>query len=298
LQGKYKQNLAAWGVKLPHDDILCFNFDCSNKLRVLPAVYMFLLPEKDVPPLVLGVCGQCAQYSNDELLTLVRNQFGHHYGLKQQAPANSAQVTLEFPPGIGFTIAGVSFVMPGRDTPSIPGGPAVFVDLLEAGRLPEFMTLRRGISNCHGITTELYHDLDDAGCAQSFAFKRGSTGLLKSPNDPNGLHSWLEINGWAIDARQTAPADGSRSPAPTKGKAEMTETTLDIIPASLPAAGWTQLRTAARGPFACQPLAAELVFDPYRRKNPKISATSIRVYEPSNIRKRSTKSSPGRGSGV
>jgi hypothetical protein len=160
---------------------------------------MVLLQEKDTSPLMMGVCDQCAQYSNDELLTLVRDQFGKHYGLDQQAPTDSAKVALEFPPGIGFNIAGVPFFMPGRDTPSIPGGPNVFVDLLEAGRLPEYMTLRRGISNCHGITGALYRDLDDAGWAQSFAFKRGSCEVLKSKHDPDGLHSWLEINGWAID---------------------------------------------------------------------------------------------------
>src|SRR6516225_989997 len=36
------------------------------------------------------LCDQCAQYNNNELLTLVRDQFGKHYGLDQQAPADSA----------------------------------------------------------------------------------------------------------------------------------------------------------------------------------------------------------------
>jgi hypothetical protein len=165
---------------------------------------MFLLLEKDVSLLILGVCGQCAQYSNDELLTLVRDQFGEHYGLDQQAPAGSAKVALELPPGIGFHVAGVPFFMPGRNISSIPGGPNVFADLLEAGRLPEYMTLRRGISNCHGITNALYRDLDDAGWAQSFAFKRGSCEVLKSEHDSDGMHSWLEINGWAIDVANGA----------------------------------------------------------------------------------------------
>jgi hypothetical protein len=159
---------------------------------------MILLQEKDVSPLILGVCVQCAQYSNAELVTLVRDQFGKHYGLDQQAPANSARVELEFPPGIGFNIAGVSFVMPGREARSIPGGPNVFVDLLEAGQLREFMSLRRGISNCHGITNALYRDLKDAGWVPPFALKCGSSELLKSKHDPDGLHSWMEINGWAI----------------------------------------------------------------------------------------------------
>jgi hypothetical protein len=144
-----------------------------------------------------------------------KGQFGKHYGLDQQAPANSAKVALEFPPGVWFSIAGVTFAMPGRETPSIPGGPNIFVDLLEAGQLREFMILRRGISNCHGITNALHRDLKDAGRAQRFAFKRGSSELLKSEHDPDGMHSWLEINGWVIDA-----ANGADRPViivPTEG---------------------------------------------------------------------------------
>jgi hypothetical protein len=66
------------------------------------------------------------------------------------------------------------------------------------------MALRRGIGNCHGITNALRRDLKDAGWAQSFAFKRGSCEVLKSEHDPDGLHSWLEINGWAIDVANGA----------------------------------------------------------------------------------------------
>ena len=194
---KYERGLAGW-----RPGTLCFNFHCSNQLSAPPDVYMILLQEKDTQPMMMGVCGQCAQqYSNGELVTLVRDQFGEHYGLD---PAGSAKAVLEFPPGVAFTIAGVTFVMPGRETPSIPGGPNVFVDLLEAGQLREFMALRRGISNCHGITGALYRDLDDAGWAQSFAFKRGSSEPLKSAHDPDGMHSWLEINGWAIDVANGA----------------------------------------------------------------------------------------------
>jgi hypothetical protein len=142
---------------------------------------MILLQEKDTQPLMMGVCDQCAQYNNNELVTLVRDQFGTHYGLNQQTPTDSAKVELEFPSGgVEFNIAGVSFFMPGRGTQSVPAGPNVFVDLLEAGRLREFMALRRGISNCHGITSALYRDLDDAGWAQHFALKRGSCEVLKS----------------------------------------------------------------------------------------------------------------------
>jgi hypothetical protein len=167
----------------------------SASLPAPPDVYMILLQEKDIQPLMMGVCAQCAQkYSNAELVALVKDQFGQHYGLDRQSLTNGAKAMLEFPPGVWFEIAGVQFAMPGRESPSVPGGPTVFVDLLEAGQLPEFISLRRGISNCHGITNALRRDLTDAGWAQRFAFKRGSCEILRSEYDPDGLHSWLEIN--------------------------------------------------------------------------------------------------------
>jgi hypothetical protein len=134
---KYENYLSGWRA-----DTLCFNFNCSSKLSAPPDVYMILLQEKDTQPLIMGVCAQCAQYSNNELVTLVMDQFGKYYGFDRQTPANSAKVALEFPPGVGFNIAGVSFFMPGREAPSIPGGPNVFADLLETGQLHEFMALR------------------------------------------------------------------------------------------------------------------------------------------------------------
>src|SRR5262249_44581701 len=131
---------------------------------------------------------------------LARDQFGKHYGLSQQPPKYKARVEIDHPPGIIFAIADVPFFMPGRETPSIPAGPAVFVGLLEAKQLPEFTVFRHGTSNCHGIVSAIYHDLNDAGCAHLFAFKRGSSGLIKNEHDPEGLHSWIEIKGWTIDA--------------------------------------------------------------------------------------------------
>ena len=201
---KYERNMPAFINKPNAKPALCFNLNCNNKLLTIPDVYLFIQTEKDAQPLGMGVCVQCARYSDDELRALARDQFGDYYGLDQQPPENSARAEIECPPGLGFTIAGVSFFMSGRETPSIPGGPTVFVNLLEAGQLPEFITLRRGISNCHGIVNALYHDLDDAGCAGLFAYKRGSSNLLKSAHDSKGLHSWIEIKGWAIDAANGA----------------------------------------------------------------------------------------------
>jgi len=37
------------------------------------------------------------------------------------------------------------------------------------------------------------------GLDHLFAFKRGSSGILKTATDPKGLHSWVEVHGWSID---------------------------------------------------------------------------------------------------
>jgi hypothetical protein len=113
----------------------------------------------------------------------------------------AARAEIMIPEGIQCVIAGVPIFIARTE---IPGAVIPFVELLETDRLRQFMVLRRGISNCHGIVKALYQDLEDAGCEHLFAFKRGSSELLKSKHDPNGLHSWIEINGWAIDVANGA----------------------------------------------------------------------------------------------
>jgi hypothetical protein len=185
---------------------LCFNHDCDNELTTVPDTCVFVQLERNAPPIVMGVCNTCAaRFGDDELRARVKDQLARCYGLDRKSPVNSARIRLEFPAGVGFKIAGVSFVMPGRETPSIPAEPVVFVDLLEAGKLPQFMTFRRGVSNCHGIVDMLRKELTDAGYAHLFTARRGSSALLKSEHDPDGLHSWIETaSGWVIDVANGA----------------------------------------------------------------------------------------------
>jgi hypothetical protein len=106
---------------------LCFNFHCTNQLLTIPNVRMFVQIEEHGPPIGMGVCDACAaQYDDDGLRTLVREQYGGHYGLSQQPPEHTARVEIEFEPGIGFAVEGVSFFLPGRKTPTMPGALAAF----------------------------------------------------------------------------------------------------------------------------------------------------------------------------
>jgi hypothetical protein len=202
---KYEQSMPDFIHKPDAKPAVCFNFNCSRKLLTVPDVFMFVQIEEHARPIGMGVCDSCAaQYDDDGLRALVREQYGSHYGLKQQPPENSARVEIDFEPGIAFVAEGVPFFLPGRKTPTMPGALAAFIELLEAGELQKFMTLRRGISNCHGIVGALYQDLVDTGCAHLFVAKRGSCGLLKTEHDPDGLHSWIEVNGWVIDVANGA----------------------------------------------------------------------------------------------
>ena len=75
-----------------------------------------------------------------------------------------------------------------------------FTYLVEHRYLPRFAAFRLGAGNCHGIVRQLRMDLQANRLAHLFAFKSGSSGILKSEADPDGRHSWLEAKGWAIDA--------------------------------------------------------------------------------------------------
>ena len=108
-----------------------------------------------------------------------------------------------------FSVEGLEI---GVVTDASPGDPiclaaARFASLLEDHLLPRFMAFRHGFGNCHGIVNQIYLDLKAIGLGHLFSFKRGSSGVLKTETDREGLHSWLETDGWVIDA-----ANGSCRP--------------------------------------------------------------------------------------
>jgi hypothetical protein len=62
--------------------MLCYDHQCKNEIRTMPAVYMFLKQTADdkIPPMAMGACHECAGKSNDEVLAVMRRDFGR-YGL-------------------------------------------------------------------------------------------------------------------------------------------------------------------------------------------------------------------------
>jgi hypothetical protein len=184
---------------------LCFNLDCDNELHTLPAVLAFLRPTGDphIPPIAMGVCEQCAKQSDDELREIMRKGLGKQYGFGGP-PDGYEKVELAIP-GRVFSVAGVQIAEVQTDTSApFSTAAAIFTDLLEAHLLPRFVTFRHGASNCHGIVNQLHLDLKEIGIDHQFSFKRGFAGTLKNKADPQGLHSWIEIDGWAIDASNGA----------------------------------------------------------------------------------------------
>jgi uncharacterized protein YggL (DUF469 family) len=58
---------------------------------------------------------------------------------------------------------------------------------------------RQGAHNCHALVNQLYFDFKRLGFEATFSYKRGTSVLIASPIDPEGLHSWIETDGWVID---------------------------------------------------------------------------------------------------
>jgi hypothetical protein len=77
------------------------------------------------------------------------------------------------------------------------GGFHVAVQL--GGKLSRFITLRRGYANCHSNVDHLMSDLKKLGVAERLEPKMGFSDLTQSNGAPMGLHSWIEVDGWAID---------------------------------------------------------------------------------------------------
>ena len=184
---------------------LCFNPACENELHMLPDVRAFLQTAANTSIIAMGVCPACAQQSDDTLRAIARKTFGPDlgFGLDGQLPKGAATARIDIPFARAFVAAGVPIVV-ARMTP-FPDGrigkvAEAFTYLVEHRYLPRFAAFRLGAGNCHGIVRQLRMDLQANRLAHLFAFKSGSSGILKSEADPDGRHSWLEAKGWAIDA--------------------------------------------------------------------------------------------------
>jgi hypothetical protein len=185
---------------------LCFYPDAEHELRVVPQVFAFLATTSDpkaAPPIGMGICRECAARFDDDdaIRAILRTAFARFGldGVKEQ------HVKIEFDMEAAFAfeaVPGVPIVIAARKlgpNDEVCMAASQFAALLRGNKLPRFLTFRNGAHNCHALVNQLYLDLKDIGAASLFAFKRGESTLLKTQDDPEGLHSWIEKDGWAID---------------------------------------------------------------------------------------------------
>jgi hypothetical protein len=170
----------------------------------VPEVFAVARLSDDAPPMVMGICADCAKLSDAEIYSIMRRQFASRGITKAGDDAGHAKVVMEVEnvalieaiPGVQLGIA-----LPDESESPYDCQPATaLIAMLRRGALPRFMAFRRGVHNCHVIVEQLYLDFKEFGVDTAFAYKRGSSPVLASAKDPEGLHSWIEADGWAIDA--------------------------------------------------------------------------------------------------
>lgn len=183
---------------------LCFNEAHDYEFHTAPDVFAVARMSDDAPPVVMGICPDCAKQSDAEIFALMRSQF-RSFGLGETGNESShARVeieianvaTMEVVPGVRIAIA-----LPDKSaSPHDCKVAAVMSALIRKGVLRRFMAFRLGAHNCHAIVEQLYFDFKDLGIHTQFDYKRGSSPIIASERDPKGLHSWIEADGWAVDA--------------------------------------------------------------------------------------------------
>ena len=132
----------------------------------------------------------------------MRRGMGQHHGLGGP-PEGTARVELEAPACV-FSVEGIQIAVVQEIDDPICLAATRLANLLEDRLLPRFLSFRHGFGNCHSIAEQFYLDLKEIGLEHLFSFKRGSSEALKTATDLKGLHSWLETDGWVIDASNGA----------------------------------------------------------------------------------------------
>jgi hypothetical protein len=183
---------------------LCFNEAHDYEFRTVPEVFAVARTSDDASPMVMGICPKCAKQSDAKLYAIMRRQFQSRGIGKSDDETGHAKVVMEI-----ANVASIEAIPGAHIAIALPDKSAspydckvaiVLCALLRKGVLPRFMAFRRGAHNCHVIVQQLFLDFKEQGIDTSFAYKRGSSPVLASRKDPDGLHSWIEADGWAIDA--------------------------------------------------------------------------------------------------
>lgn len=184
----------------------CYNVECETEFSAPPAVFAVLRSTETTSVILMGICPKCAAQTDDEIFTEIRRIAADAFGVGPNKEKN--HVAVQMP---AFQIA---YTITTPDKPRIvvaatanwPHDPMcdvanVFGVLLQDGKLPGLEFAHRGAHNCHAIVSQIYQDLRDAGLLAAFEFKTGYSGVLQGAGCPNdGIHSWVEADGWVIDA--------------------------------------------------------------------------------------------------
>jgi hypothetical protein len=179
----------------------CFNKRCTNEFNSVPDAYVFVRTNKSLPPVCSGICPECAKKSDEEILAILRDEFGERRGLAKM-PSGTAVAQMPIDPSTVHEtdpIDGVRLRIVTEGNPADCAPAVIFTGLLEQRKLRRLLLYHGGGNNCHFITAQIYLDLVEIGMADKFAFKIGNAGVLKSDGEPIGLHSWIEADGWGID---------------------------------------------------------------------------------------------------
>jgi|SRR5579862_4981735 len=179
---------------------MCFRNGCPVEFHAMPECFAVLRMTADGPPLTMGICPECARSSDAEIFATLRDQF-KKFGVGTGTDSKIKKVEMQIPivlvmdvlPGVKIAVAAESK----SETPCDVAN--MLADLLRDKKLLRFMAFRRGAHNCHAIVHQLRLDLKALGIENQFSYKRGSSAAIANEVDPEGLHSWLERDGWAID---------------------------------------------------------------------------------------------------
>jgi hypothetical protein len=182
------------------EHVLCSNVDCDNAIHSAPDVMGFILARRGDDRVVgSSICPDCASKGRAAILDVLRN-VAMHIGF---APLRGAVAEMDIGPSASAVArppCGLELLELLEEGQEICHVTRQLMSLIDGGHLPDFTTYAsRGHGNCHHITGVLVRELRRLGLV-GFDNKIGFSGVLKSDGEPVGLHSWIEREGWAIDA--------------------------------------------------------------------------------------------------
>jgi hypothetical protein len=187
-------------AKLPP---LCFDTDCDHEFHSPPEVLAFLMTDDDPSHATgMAICPDCAKKGDSEIFDVMRRVFRDNFGIGLPLPSSDDRAEIQFI--FNFEIDRLPRGMKiaakmQHDGDKVHRIAVALAAILEAGKLPRFVAFWRGVGNCHAIVRALYEDLKSQG-GEDFTCKTGFSSVLKRNGEPVGLHSWIEIDGVAIEA--------------------------------------------------------------------------------------------------